>query len=70
MPAFKGFEQNTNPRTNEKLRYGISILETFYPVPTKFVKKLIGTDSFELRVSVDNEQHQSGDKRHPAERLC
>ena len=44
-PAFKEFEQNANPRTREKLRYAISILETVYPVPTKF----------ELRVSVDNE---------------
>ena len=74
-PAFKEFEQNANPRTREKLRYAISILETVYPVPTKFVKKLVGTDFFELRVSVDNEIRvilfaESGDKRHPAERLC
>ena len=54
-PAFKEFEQNANPRTREKLRYAISILETVYPVPTKFVKKLVGTDFFELRVSVDND---------------
>ena len=54
-PAFKEFEQNAHPRTREKLRYAISILETVYPVPTKFVKKLVGTDFFELRVSVDNE---------------
>ena len=54
-PAFKEFEQNANPRTREKLCYAISILETVYPIPTKFVKKLVGTDSFELRVSVDND---------------
>lgn len=54
-PAFKEFEQNANSRTREKLRYAISILETVYPVPTKFVKKLVGTDFFELRVSVDND---------------
>ena len=54
-PAFKEFEQSANPRTREKLRYAISILETVYPVPTKFVKKLVGTDFFELRVSVDND---------------
>jgi len=58
-PAFKEFEQNANSRTREKLRYAISILETVYPVPAKFVKKLVGTDFFELRVSVDNEiKHQ------------
>ena len=54
-PAFKEFEQSANPRTREKLRYAISILETVYPIPTKFVKKLAGTDFFELRVSVDND---------------
>ncbi len=54
-PAFREFEQGSNLRTREKLRYAISILETVYPIPTKFVKKLIGTDFFELRVSVDNE---------------
>ena len=54
-PAFKAFEQSINPRSREKLHYAISILETVYPVPTKFVKKLVGTDFFELRVSVDNE---------------
>ena len=54
-PAFKEFEQSANPRTREKLRYAISILETVYPIPTKFVKKLAGTAFFELRVSVDND---------------
>ena len=54
-PAFKEFEQNANHRPREKLRYALSILETVYPVPTKFVKKLAGTDFFELRASVDNE---------------
>ena len=54
-PAFKEFEQSANPRTREKLRYAISILETVYPILTKFVKKLAGTDFFELRVSVDND---------------
>ena len=37
------------------MRYSISILETVCPVPVKFVKKLVGTDFFELRVSVDND---------------
>lgn len=35
-PDFKEFEQNANPRTREKLRYAISILETVYPVSAKF----------------------------------
>lgn len=54
-PEFVEFEQAATPRTKEKLRYAISVLETLYPIPTKFVKKLTGTDFYELRISVDNE---------------
>ena len=42
-------------RGKEKMRYATAILETIYPVPTKFVKKLINTVFYELRISVDNE---------------
>ena len=49
------FERNSNPRTREKLRYAVSILGTVQPIPTKFVKKLTGTDFYELRVSVGDE---------------
>ena len=54
-PEYIEFVQTSNKRTQEKLLYAISILETLNPVPTKFVKKLVGTDFYELRVSVDNE---------------
>ena len=54
-PEYIEFEQSSNPRTREKLRYAVAILETVQPIPTKFVKKLTNTDFFELRVSVDNE---------------
>lgn len=54
-PAFKEFEQSVDSRTREKLRYAISILEAVYPLSAKFVKKLVGTDFYELRVSVGNE---------------
>lgn len=37
------------------MRYAIAMLETLYPIPAKFVKKLTGTDFYELRISVDNE---------------
>ena len=80
-PAFKEFEQNANPRTREKLRYAISILESVYPVPTKFVKKT-GWDRLLRIASIRGQrdtghpvcrgqrQHQSGNKRYLAERLC
>ncbi|MFK2809797.1 type II toxin-antitoxin system RelE/ParE family toxin [Bacteroides fragilis] len=54
-PEYIEFEQSSTPRTHEKLRYAVAILETVQPIPTKFVKKLTNTDFYELRVSVDNE---------------
>ncbi len=54
-PEYVDFEQHSNPRTREKLRYAVAILETVPQIPTKFVKKLTNTDFYELRVSVDNE---------------
>lgn len=54
-PAYIEFEQNSAPRTREKLRYAVSILETIQPIPTKFVKKLTNTDFYELRITVDTE---------------
>lgn len=49
------FEQNSSPRVKEKLRYATAILETIYPIPAKFVKKLTNTDFYELRISVEQE---------------
>jgi mRNA-degrading endonuclease RelE of RelBE toxin-antitoxin system len=54
-PEYTEFVQSANPRTREKLRYAVAILETVPQIPTKFVKKLVNTDFYELRVSVDNE---------------
>jgi hypothetical protein len=54
-PEFAEFVQNANSRTRDKLSYAISILETVSHIPTKFVKKLVNTVFYELRVSVDNE---------------
>lgn len=54
-PEYLEFASKATPRTKEKLRYATAILETLYPIPTKFVKKLTNTDFYEMRVSVDNE---------------
>ena len=52
---YMDFYRKSNRRTQEKLLYATSILETFTPVPSKFVKKLVGTDFYEMRISVDTE---------------
>lgn len=49
------FEQNSNERTREKLRYATAILETLPVISSQFVKKLVNTDFYELRIKVDNE---------------
>lgn len=49
------FVKNSSPRTQGKLLYATSILETAIPISAKFVKKLVNTDFYELRISVDNE---------------
>ena len=54
-PEYLKFAENSNKRTKEKLNYAAEILGTLYPIPTKFVKKLVNTDFYEMRVSVENE---------------
>ncbi len=49
------FEKHLNARTLEKLSYVATLLETLPVVSTQFVKKLVNTDFYELRVKVDNE---------------
>lgn len=52
---YMDFYRKSNRRTQEKLLYATLILETVTPVPSKFVKKLVGTDFYEMRISVDTE---------------
>lgn len=54
-PEYMEFAKNSNNRTQEKLMYATEILRTISPIPAKFVKKLIDTDFYEMRISVDNE---------------
>ena len=49
------FEQTVNERIREKLRYASVILETMPIISSRFVKKLVNSDFYELRISVDNE---------------
>lgn len=52
---FRQFKATLNQRASEKLNYCISILQTESPLSQKFVKKVVSSDFYELRVSVDNE---------------
>lgn len=52
---FREFKASLNQRSSEKLDYCISILKTEMPLSRKFVKKIVSSDFYELRISVDNE---------------
>lgn len=52
---YNEFKQTLSQRALEKLEYGISILQHEMPLSKKFVKKIISSDLYELRISVENE---------------
>lgn len=54
-PEFAEFAEKQNSRTQAKLEHAYNILSMSMPIPAKFVKKLVNTPFYELRVSVDNE---------------
>ncbi|MBO4773710.1 MAG: type II toxin-antitoxin system RelE/ParE family toxin [Bacteroidales bacterium] len=54
-PEYIEFEQKSNVRTREKLRYAMVLLESMPVLSVQFVKKLVNTDFYELRIKVDNE---------------
>ena len=54
-PEYIEFESELPQRAKQKLLYAMSILETVSPIPQKFVKNLVNTMFYELRISVDNE---------------
>ena len=52
---YRSFKESLGNRAQEKLDYCMSILQTEMPLSQKFVKKIVSSDFYELRVSVDNE---------------
>jgi hypothetical protein len=54
-PEFEEFYLSLNNRAKNKVDYIFEHIRTEKNVSTKFVKHLINTDFYEMRVSVDNE---------------
>ena len=52
---FTNFFQSLPSRAQTKMLYALNILASLRVVSTKLVKRLVGTDFYELRISVDNE---------------
>lgn len=53
--AFERFYASLEPQAKTKMDYALTLLAQMKIVSTKFVKKIKGTDFYELRVSTSNE---------------
>jgi len=53
--AFEDFYSSLNSRTKKKIEYVLKIIKDEEVVSSKFVKKIISSDFYELRISTDNE---------------
>ena len=54
-PAFEAFYLSLNNRAKKKVDYIFEHIRTEKNVSPKFVKHLVNTDFYEMRISVDNE---------------
>ncbi|MDR1119787.1 MAG: type II toxin-antitoxin system RelE/ParE family toxin [Dysgonamonadaceae bacterium] len=53
--AFEEFYFSLNSRTKKKIEYILQIIQDEEVVSTKFVKKIVNSDFYEMRISADNE---------------
>lgn len=58
-PEFMSYFNNLDERTKIKFEYVLHILRTEKVVSTKFVKKIINSDLYEMRVSVGTNEHRT-----------
>lgn len=54
-PAFDKFYESLHARAQKKVDYVLDQIRTERIISTKFVKHLVNTDFYEMRISVDNE---------------
>jgi len=54
-PAFEEFYGALNKRTKKKVDYVFDHIRSERDVSTKFIKHLVTTDFYEMRISTDNE---------------
>lgn len=56
---FEDFIRKLDRRVREKYIWTIHIVETVRYLPTQYVKKLVGTEFFEMRVSVGYNEYRT-----------
>jgi len=54
-PAYVKFYSSLNARAQKKVKYILEHIRNERNLSTKFVKHLVNTDFYEMRISVDNE---------------
>lgn len=56
---FLEYYHDLTPQVQRKFNYAMDILKTEHIISSKFVKKLVNTSLYELRISVGTNEHRS-----------
>lgn len=56
---FEEFYKSLSPKLLDKYRYALKIVSTQKVVSQKFVKHLVNTDFYELRISISRDEYRS-----------
>lgn len=56
---FEDFYTKLDNRSRNKYNYALQIIQTQYVVSQKFVKRLKNTDFYELRISINSDEHRT-----------
>ena len=56
---FNEFRDTLDKRTQDKIDDNVSILKTVYVLSTKFVKRIVNTEFYEMRVSVGFNEYRT-----------
>jgi hypothetical protein bfra3_10087 len=58
-PEFEAFYISLPAKTQVKFDFVMNVISTIYNVPSKFIKRLEGTDLYEMRVSVGTNEYRT-----------
>lgn len=56
---FERFYENLTNVAKVKFDYVFNIIQTVYALPTKFVKRLVNTNLYEMRISIGSNEYRS-----------
>lgn len=56
---FELFYNNLSSTVKAKFEHVFNVIQTVYALPTKFVKRLVNTELYELRVSVGTNEYRT-----------